>query len=76
MLIGAGGERINKLQEVTKCQIFVDWKKDTPNLDASVSTVHLKGTKNAIAQAKGEITAIIRMFGGIAGKAGSQVILG
>jgi len=61
MLIGGGGQRVKELMDMTGCEIWVDWDKGS-HIEAGVSTVHLKGTRYSVQNAKEEIRRIQRLF--------------
>lgn len=60
MLIGHQGGRIKQLCLQTACDIYIDWDQ-TSHAEAGVSVVHMKGSKNAIADAKLEIRRILKV---------------
>jgi len=61
MLIGGGGQRVKELMQETGCEIWVDWDKSS-HIEAGVSTVHLKGTRYNVEDAKFKILEIKKLF--------------
>lgn len=61
MLIGSRGQRVKELMDETGCEIWVDWDKES-HIEAGVSTVHLKGTRYSVNNAKEEIRRIQKLF--------------